>query len=194
MSYETRKALGARIARRANATSWSLDDWIAFGERRYGHGYREAAVATGLDYQTLRNYGVVARRFELSRRRDNLSFQPHAEVCALTAQSRIAGSIWQRPVAGQGGKLREQIRAARGEGRGSCHVLPLTVDAAHEQRWLAAAASLECPFEEWVLPLARRGRVGGTGRRPARPLTDPGGPVSRGSSPRVMRLWDVGSS
>ena len=41
-------------------------------------------MATGLDYQTLREYGVVARRFEWSRRRDNLSFQHHAEVCALT--------------------------------------------------------------------------------------------------------------
>jgi hypothetical protein len=84
MPYEMWHALGVRIARHANATSWWLGDWMAFGERRYRHGYREAVVATGLDYQTLRNYGVVARRFELSRRRDNLSFQHHAEVCALT--------------------------------------------------------------------------------------------------------------
>jgi hypothetical protein len=41
-------------------------------------------VATGLDYQTLRNYAAVARRFELSRRRDNLSFHHHAELCALS--------------------------------------------------------------------------------------------------------------
>lgn len=51
---------------------------------KYGRRCRGAIAVTGLDYQTLRNYAVVARRFDLSRRRDSLSCQHHAEVCALS--------------------------------------------------------------------------------------------------------------
>jgi hypothetical protein len=153
MPYETWQALGVRIAGHANSTSWWLGDWVAFGERRYRHGYRDAVVATGLDYQTLRNYGVVARRFELSRRRDNLSFQHHAEVCALTdaEQDRwldlAAANRWSRQ------ELRERTRAVRraDERQLSRHMLRVTVDLEREQRWRAAAASLECSFEDWVL-------------------------------------------
>jgi hypothetical protein len=53
-------------------------------------------------YQTLRNYAVVARRLKLSRRRDNLSFQHHAEVCALGFEEQdrwldlAAESPWRR--------------------------------------------------------------------------------------------------
>jgi hypothetical protein len=44
---------------------------------------KEGIELSGLDYQTVRNDSMVARGFEMSRRRDNLSFQHHAEVCAL---------------------------------------------------------------------------------------------------------------
>jgi hypothetical protein len=153
MPYESWKTLGARIAAHSNATRWWLSDWIAFGERRYGDGYRAAVAATGLDYQTLRNYGVVARRFELYRRRDNLSFQHHAEVCPLTDSEQdrwldlAAANHWSRQ------KLRAQIRASRRveERRLSSRVLRLTVDVEREQRWRAAAARLECSFEDWAL-------------------------------------------
>ena len=94
MPYEIWSALGPRIASRANASRWWLGDLVVFGERRYGHRYRLAIDATGLDYQTLRNYAVVARRFVLCRRRDNLSFQHHAEVCALSARSQCAFEEW----------------------------------------------------------------------------------------------------
>ena len=66
MSFDAWSALGARIAGRAKSTSWWLGDWIVFGERHYGSRYRIAVQATGLDYQTLRNYAAVARRFGVS--------------------------------------------------------------------------------------------------------------------------------
>jgi hypothetical protein len=69
----------------------------------YGRRYKEAVAATGLDYQTLRNYAVVARRFELSRRPDNLPFQYHAEVGSLSDYEQdhwldlgAAGRHWSR--------------------------------------------------------------------------------------------------
>ena len=63
------KAVGLRLGLYAEATCWWLGDWLAFGQMKYGRRYKEGVALTGLDYQTLRNYAVVARRFELSRRR-----------------------------------------------------------------------------------------------------------------------------
>jgi hypothetical protein len=58
-------------------------NWLAFGQDKYGRRYREAIAVTGPDYETLRNYAVVARRFPSYRRRYNLTFQHHAAVCPL---------------------------------------------------------------------------------------------------------------
>ena len=48
-----------------------------------------------LDYQTLRNYAWVARRFAMSRRRDTLSFGHHAEVPALPEPEQGYGQFPQ---------------------------------------------------------------------------------------------------
>jgi hypothetical protein len=54
-----------------------------FGAEAYGDRYNEALATTRLEYQTLRNYAWVARRFAAHRRRAGLSFQHHAEVASL---------------------------------------------------------------------------------------------------------------
>lgn len=51
--------------------------------RRFSDLHLRAIEACGLDYQTLRNYAWVARKFELDRRRETLSFQHHAEVSSV---------------------------------------------------------------------------------------------------------------
>jgi hypothetical protein len=56
---------------------------VAYGERTFQDRYRDAVQRTSLNYQTLRNYVWVARRFDLPRRHDGLSFGHHAEVAAL---------------------------------------------------------------------------------------------------------------
>jgi hypothetical protein len=58
----------------------SFDKWVGIGRHLC---YREAIDQTSLDYQTLRNYAWVARKFPMSRRRGKLSFAHHAEVTAL---------------------------------------------------------------------------------------------------------------
>src|SRR3954447_1471315 len=70
LPFRAWSAIGARIARHSSATTWWLGDWLIYGQAKYGRHYKEAIAATGLDYQTLRNYAMVARRFEMSRRRD----------------------------------------------------------------------------------------------------------------------------
>jgi hypothetical protein len=75
LPYDTWKALGARLAARGDAAGWWLGDWLVFGRESYGRRYKQAVEETGLEYQTLRNNAVVARRFPMSRRRNDLSFQ-----------------------------------------------------------------------------------------------------------------------
>lgn len=77
------KEIGVLIARTADSAAWCLGDWLVYGESRYADRYRQAIEAVGLNYQTLRNYAWVARRFPVSRRRDTLTFYHHMEVARL---------------------------------------------------------------------------------------------------------------
>lgn len=77
------EAIGQQLISVTESTTWWIADWIAYGEETFKDRYREAVQRTSLNYQTLRNYVWVARRFDLSRRHDNLSFGHHAEVATL---------------------------------------------------------------------------------------------------------------
>jgi len=113
--------VGGRLAAAAASSAWCLGDWLVYGRSAFGGRYREAVERTGLDYQTLRNYAWVAGRFELSRRRDTLSFGHHAEVAALAEPEQ---EFWLRKAEEFGWPvlvLRREVRASlaeRGLGRG----------------------------------------------------------------------------
>ena len=68
---------------------WCIGDWINAGERKWGAIYQEAEEITGFAYQTLRNAASVCTGFELSRRRDNLTFTHHADVAGLDRKSVV---------------------------------------------------------------------------------------------------------
>jgi hypothetical protein len=110
LSFETWLRIGQQLSAIASSSAWCLGDWLSYGQATYTSRYRDAIEQTSLEYQTLRNYAWVARRFPLSRRRDNLSFGHHAEVAALPEPEqdfwlRKAGSLgWSR------NHLRSQIR------------------------------------------------------------------------------------
>src|SRR6266545_6028251 len=78
LSYEDWERAGSQLAGIVDSSSWWLGDWLVYGKKQYSDRYRRAIHAAGLQYQTLRNYAWVARRFELNRRRPKLSFQHHA--------------------------------------------------------------------------------------------------------------------
>jgi hypothetical protein len=65
------------------ASGWWIGDWSRYGSARYGEKYAVAARITGYDVQSLMNMAYVASRFDISRRRENLSFSHHAELAAL---------------------------------------------------------------------------------------------------------------
>jgi hypothetical protein len=72
----------------ARASGWWIGDWIRYGNARYGEKYGAAARVTGYDVQTLMNMAYVASKFEISRRREKLSFSHHAELAALPADEQ----------------------------------------------------------------------------------------------------------
>jgi hypothetical protein len=67
----------------SRASGWWIGDWTRYGNAKYGEKYEEAARITGYDVHTLMNMAYVASRFEISRRREKLSFSHHAELAAL---------------------------------------------------------------------------------------------------------------
>jgi hypothetical protein len=145
--------LGRRVAEVADSSAWWVGDWLLFGERSYGRRYRAAVEATGLDYQTLRNYAWVASRFPVSRRRDQLTFGHHAEVASLSEDDqdtwlrRAALERWSR------NELRRRLRSVRlGEAAPSAGERPieLAVEAERRAQWEAAAAAEGRPLDEWI--------------------------------------------
>jgi hypothetical protein len=117
LPFEAWLNVGAQLAAVAASSAWCLGDWLIYGQAAYGSRYRDAIQRTGLDYQTLRNYAWVARRFELSRRRDTLSIGHHAEVAALPAPEQ---DFWLRKAEEFGWstmRLRCEVRASLAERR-----------------------------------------------------------------------------
>ncbi len=173
--------IGANLRELVNSSAWWLADWLIFGEATYGwRRYKEAIERTGLDYQTLRNYAWVARRFEHDRRRDGLSFAHHAEVArlsppeqdywlrkaeqqkwsrnelrralraSLAAQSSDAAAL---PVDGDGEERAASDPAqpaAAGRGRRKVTTLTIELSADQLEHYSKAAAAHGLPVGEWV--------------------------------------------
>lgn len=88
LNFEDWLACGQLLNRIEGSVQWWRGDWWAYGSnRKYGDG-EEIAAKADLDYGTVRNYASVARAFELSRRRDNLSFSHHAQVMDAAPEER----------------------------------------------------------------------------------------------------------
>jgi len=75
VSLDTWEAVGRQLLAVADSTIWWIADWLVYGEDQFQDRYQEVIQKALLSYQTLRNYARVGRRFDLSRRRDNLSFR-----------------------------------------------------------------------------------------------------------------------
>jgi hypothetical protein len=110
---------GKRLGSIGRGSSWWIGDWINYGNTRFGEKYSRAAQITGYDAQSLMNMAYVAARFEISRRRENLSWSHHAEVAGLPPQARDRwlehAEINRISVRG----LREQLRAWRAQNKGA---------------------------------------------------------------------------
>ncbi|WP_208105399.1 LmbU family transcriptional regulator [Streptomyces sp. GC420] len=133
LSQRSWERIGASLREFTNSSAWWLADWLIFGESTYGlRRYREAIERTGLDYQTLRNYAWVARRFEHHRRRDGLSFAHHAEVTRLSPPEQ---DYWLRKAEQRKwsrNELRRAVRAGLAEQRHQIDIPPASGDDKQE--------------------------------------------------------------
>jgi hypothetical protein len=107
--------LGQFLGQMNRACSWWVGDLVLFGEQIYGEQYAQIEVSLGLAPQTIANRASVARHIPPERRRASLAFGVHAEVAYLEPRERdqwldrAEREHWTRA------KLREEMRAARGE-------------------------------------------------------------------------------
>jgi hypothetical protein len=76
-------AVGRRLGGISRSNQWWLGDWLRYGTAKWGEKYVEASRITGYDVRSLTNMASLAACFEISRRRDNLSWSHHAVVAAL---------------------------------------------------------------------------------------------------------------
>jgi len=76
-------AVGRRLGGISRNNQWWLGDWLCYGAAKWGEKYVEASRITGYDVRSLANMATLAACFEISRRRDNLSWSHHAVVAAL---------------------------------------------------------------------------------------------------------------
>lgn len=82
--------IGQALGSVQGAIQWWIADFVLTGEQQYGVKYERAMALTGLEYKTLANMVSVARKFESSRRRENLSFAHHAAVAGLAQEEQEA--------------------------------------------------------------------------------------------------------
>ncbi|MBP2473501.1 hypothetical protein JOF53_002373 [Crossiella equi] len=146
------KRLGRQIFIISDASGWWLGDWLIYGQKQYPDCYKRAIAETALDYQTLRNYAWVARRFHPSRRRARLSFQHHAEVASLPEQeqdtwlAQAERSGWSR------NELRRQIKLMRDPGAGAKEITHIQMKLITEQKqlWQEAAQRQDQDLLAWI--------------------------------------------
>jgi hypothetical protein len=161
MPLTTWRRIGDQIALIGNASAWWLGDWVIYGQDKYPEIYRQAVEETALNYQTLRNYAWIARRFPPSRRRDTLSFQHHAAVATLTESEQDVWLDRAETFRWSLSELRKQLRMYRnGTDRepprndldsNESATLQIKVPVEQILRWQSAADVRRLDFLDWVV-------------------------------------------
>lgn len=108
---------GRRLGAMGRCSPWWLGDWIRYGNARFGERYARASRITGYDVQTLMNMVYVASRYEISRRRENLSWSHHETLAALDEDDQ---EHWLDRAVGERlsvSDLRVELRSVRRDGR-----------------------------------------------------------------------------
>jgi predicted RNA-binding Zn-ribbon protein involved in translation (DUF1610 family) len=91
LGYRDWRVEGRRIGVIGRGSDWWIGDWLLYGTAKWGERYSEAAKLTGYDPKTLRNMRYVSSRFDVSLRRDDLTWSHHALLASL---ERDAQAYW----------------------------------------------------------------------------------------------------
>lgn len=108
---------GQLLVGMANSLQWAIGDWINHGKERadWGEKYAQALDAFQLEYKYLCNISYVAREFDISRRREQLSFSHHQEVASLdhATQDKLLDKAEQEHMSRD--ELRDEKRRETGQ-------------------------------------------------------------------------------
>lgn len=83
MTQESWEEVGRLLFRLEGSIQWLIGDWLVYGGAVGWGDLPKLAKALGRDYQTLRNYTVVCRAYDLYRRRYNLTFGHYQAAASL---------------------------------------------------------------------------------------------------------------
>ncbi|MFD9424046.1 MULTISPECIES: LmbU family transcriptional regulator [unclassified Streptomyces] len=157
LSFDAWHSVGHRIIDVSESSAWWIGDWIIFGQQCYRTRYRDAIAGTQLDYQTLRNYAWVARKFDIARRRAELTFQHHMEVAALPPVEQDHWLDFAIKFGWSRNELRKQIKAAGESPEGTesqpdpeAYQLRLVLSQDRIRRWRAAARRQNLDLADWI--------------------------------------------
>jgi hypothetical protein len=135
-------AAGRRLGALGRCCQWTIGDWVRYGHARFGERYGPAARITGYDVQTLMNMVYVASRFDVSRRRKNLSWSHHETVASLDVEQQ---EHWlDRATADKlsVADLRLELRSARHK---QTRIQPQDISPAPETQLGSSVALVVCP-------------------------------------------------
>jgi hypothetical protein len=135
-------AAGRRLGAMGRCSQWTVGDWVRYGHARFGERYAPAARITGYDVQTLMNMVYVASRFDVSRRRENLSWSHHETVAPLDIEQQ---EYWLDHAATEKlsiADLRLELRSAR---RKQSRILRQDISPAPEKQLGSSTALVICP-------------------------------------------------
>jgi hypothetical protein len=158
LAFDDWERAGRQLSGIVDSSSWWLGDWLVYGKDHYVDRYQRGIRAAGLQYQTLRNYAWVARRFEPHRRRNSLTFQHHAELASLPPDDQEVWLDRTEQMRWSTKQLRDALRLAR-RGMSTAPLQPgigrmterLAVPGNRLQWWHQAAQRSGVDLEQWVL-------------------------------------------
>ncbi|MEW1614248.1 MULTISPECIES: LmbU family transcriptional regulator [unclassified Streptomyces] len=156
LTFDDWERAGRQLSGILNSSSWWLGDWLVYGKDHYVDRYQRGIRAAGLQYQTLRNYAWVSRRFEFHRRRAALSFQHHAELASLLVDEqelwldRAERMKWTTKQLRNAVRVEREGDSRREEEEGDA-TRRLAVPDSRLQWWHKAAAQLGSDLDQWVL-------------------------------------------
>jgi len=154
LAIEEWSEIGLQIAMIGDSSAWWLGDWLVYGKKRYPDRYKQAISATALDYQTLRNYAWVCRRFPIPRRHPALSFQHHAEVASLTPDQQDEWLGKAEALDWSLHALRRELKAGavgRRKRESDQLIVKLPATSAQQERWRLAATASGADIEKWIV-------------------------------------------
>jgi modification methylase len=147
LSYDDWESIGIGLTRFAINILWWIGDWVNYGDSHYGERHAQAIGITGLDYQTIIDAAWVAGKFQLTRRRVNLSWSHHREVAAL--EPEIADELLDSAEAE--GWSRNELRAEARKAKRRIAMLPDTAHPGSLKLYEASASAL--PLDDETVDL-----------------------------------------